>query len=42
MRNAKKILIGKPEVKRPLRIHRHRWEDNIRMDLIGMEWDGVI
>jgi hypothetical protein len=28
-----KILIGKPEGKRPLRRPRRRWEDNIRMDL---------
>jgi hypothetical protein len=24
---------GKPEVKRPLRRPKHRWEDNIKMDL---------
>jgi hypothetical protein len=28
-----KFLVGKPEGKRPLGIPRHRWEDNIRMDL---------
>jgi len=33
MKNAYKILVGKPEEKRPLRELRHRWEDNIRMDL---------
>jgi hypothetical protein len=33
MRNANKILIGKPEGKRPLKRPRHRWADNIRMDL---------
>jgi len=27
------ILVGKPEGKRPLGRHRHRWEDNIKMDL---------
>ena len=32
-RNAFKILTGKPTGKRPLRRPRHRWEDNIRMDL---------
>jgi hypothetical protein len=26
------VLVGKPEGKRPLGRHRHRWEDNIRMD----------
>jgi hypothetical protein len=28
-----KILVGKPEGKRPLRRPRRRWEDGIRMDL---------
>jgi hypothetical protein len=27
------VLVGKSEEKRPLRRCRHRWEDNIRMDL---------
>jgi hypothetical protein len=27
------FLVGKPEGKRPLGRHRHRWEDNIRMYL---------
>ena len=27
------VLVGKPEGKRPLGRHRHRWEDNIKMDL---------
>ena len=26
-------LVGEPEGKRPLRRPRHRWEDNIKMDL---------
>jgi hypothetical protein len=30
--NAYKILVGKPEAKRPLRIHRDRWQDNIETD----------
>jgi len=34
MRNAYKIVVGKPEGKRPPRRPRCRWEDNIRMDLI--------
>jgi hypothetical protein len=29
MRNAYKILVGKPEGKRPFERHGHRWEDNI-------------
>jgi hypothetical protein len=27
------VLVGKPEVKRPLGRPRRRWEDNIKMDL---------
>jgi hypothetical protein len=33
MKNAYKILVGKCEGKRSLRRPRHRWEDNIDMDL---------
>jgi hypothetical protein len=32
---------GKPEWKRPLRRPRYRCEDNIKMDLREIEWDGV-
>jgi hypothetical protein len=32
-RNAYRLLVGKPEGKRPLERHRLRWEDNIKMDL---------
>jgi len=32
MRNVFKILVGKPEGKRPLG-RRRRWVDNIRMDI---------
>ena len=28
-----RVLVGKPEGKRPLGRSRHRWEDNIKMDL---------
>jgi hypothetical protein len=35
------ILVGNPEVKRPLGRSRHRWEDNIRMDLREMGWECV-
>jgi len=28
-----RVLVGKPEGKRPLGRHRHRWEDNIKMEL---------
>jgi len=27
------VLVGKPEGRRPLGRPRHKWEDNIRMDL---------
>jgi hypothetical protein len=42
-RNACRILVGKPEGKRPLEGPRLRWVDNIRMDLRemgcgGMDW----
>jgi hypothetical protein len=33
-RNAYRILVEKPEGKRPLRRPRHRWEDNIKIDLV--------
>jgi hypothetical protein len=32
-RNAYRILVGKPEGRRLLGRPRHRWEDNIKMDL---------
>jgi hypothetical protein len=32
-RNAYRILVGKPEGKRPLGSLRRRWVDNIRIDL---------
>jgi hypothetical protein len=32
-RGVNRILVGKPEVKRPVGRPRRRWEDNIRMDL---------
>jgi hypothetical protein len=32
-RKVYKVLVGKPEGKRPLGIPRRRWEDGIRMDL---------
>jgi hypothetical protein len=33
MRNVFKFFVGKPERNRALGRSRHRWEDNIRMDL---------
>jgi hypothetical protein len=32
-RGEYRVLVGKPEGKRPLGRPRHRWEDNIKMDL---------
>ena len=32
-RGVHKVLVGKPEGKRPLARPRHRWEDNIKMNL---------
>jgi hypothetical protein len=40
-RNAYRILVGKPEGKRLLGRQRHRWVDNIKMDLREIGWDGL-
>ena len=32
-RSVHRVLVGKPEVKRPLGRPRRRWENNIKMDL---------
>jgi hypothetical protein len=40
-RNACRILVGKPDGKRPLGRPRHRWVDNIKMDLREIGWDVV-
>jgi hypothetical protein len=40
-RNAYRLLVGKPEGKRPLGGPRRRWVDNIRMDLLETGWGGV-
>jgi hypothetical protein len=36
-----KILIIKPEERRPLGIHRLLWEDNVKKDLRERRWKGV-
>jgi hypothetical protein len=36
-----KVLVGKPEGKRPLLKQRHRWEDGIRMDFSDIGWEHV-
>jgi hypothetical protein len=40
-RNAYRLLVGKPEGKKLLGRPRHRWVDNIRMDLGEVGWGGV-
>jgi hypothetical protein len=39
-RNAYRILVGKPEGKRPLGRPRRTWVENIKMDLREVGWDG--
>jgi len=43
IRGVCRVLVGKPEGRRPLGIPRRRWKDNIKMDLQevrcgGMDW----
>jgi hypothetical protein len=40
-RNAYRLLVGKPEGKRPLGRPRRTWVDNIKMDLLEIGWGGV-
>jgi hypothetical protein len=40
-RNVYRILVGKPEGKRPLGRPRCRWMDNIKMNLRERGWDGM-
>jgi hypothetical protein len=37
--HAYRVLVGKPEGKRPLGRPRRRWVDNIKMDLREIGWD---
>jgi hypothetical protein len=46
-RNVYRLLVGKPEGKRPLGRPRRRWIDNIKMDILeiavkccGLDWSG--
>jgi hypothetical protein len=41
-RNAYRILVGKPEGRRPLERPRRRWVVNIKMDLREIGWDGIV
>jgi hypothetical protein len=40
-RNAYRILVGKPDGRRPLGRPRRRWVDNIKIYLGEIRWDGV-
>jgi hypothetical protein len=40
-RNAYRLLVGKPERKRPLGRPRRRWVDHIRVDLGEVGWGDV-
>ena len=45
-RGVYRVLLGKPEGRRPVGRHRRRWVDNVRMDLqevrcVYMEWIGL-
>jgi hypothetical protein len=45
-RNVYRLLVGKPEGKRPLGRPRHRWICNIKMELLGIgvsvvDWNGL-
>jgi hypothetical protein len=40
-RGIYRVLVGRPESKRPLGSPRRRWEDNIKMDLREVGIDGA-
>jgi hypothetical protein len=41
MRCVYRVLVGKPEGRRPLGRPKLRWEDNIKVDLLGVGWVGA-
>jgi len=41
-RRIYRVLVGKSEGKRPLGRARHRWEDNIKMDLQEVGWETLV
>jgi hypothetical protein len=41
-RCAYRVLVGKPEVKRPPGRPRRRWEENIKIDLQEVGWGGMV
>ena len=40
-RGIYRVLVGKPEGRRPLRRHKCRWEDNIKMDIQEVGCGGI-
>jgi hypothetical protein len=40
-RGAYRVLVGKPEGRRPLGRPRRRWEDNIKMDIQEVLWGSI-
>jgi hypothetical protein len=40
VRGAYRVLVGRPEARRPLGRPRRRWENNIKMDLQEVGWGG--
>jgi hypothetical protein len=40
-RNSYRLLVGKPEGRRPQGRLRRRWVDNIKMDLVEVGWGDV-
>jgi hypothetical protein len=40
-RGAYRILVGRPEGRRPLGRHRRRWEENIKMDIREVGWEDM-
>jgi hypothetical protein len=41
-RNVYRLMMGKPEGRRPLGRPRRRWVDNIKMDLVEIGWVDVV
>jgi hypothetical protein len=39
-RGAHRFLVGKPEGRRPLERSRSKWEENIKMDVREVGWEG--
>jgi len=40
-KDAYRVLVQRPEGKRPLERPRHRWRDNIKINLQEMGWGGM-